>query len=461
VSYKDGFFKSIKKGCIVDSIWLVLIIPLVLLGVAAAAVFVYLALPLPFPASTESDYSYHTTPWWQIYYCHKYLRPKRRAEKGSGLEEYFRSQDFHFDTSALKNKKIMTISATGDLMCRKDMDGPGGAFVFEETGLDIFSSDLCIGNMEFAVNPKMYFHKLLRFSVPHSYATPLLQDAEHGKFDAVSLANNHINDSFHEGIVETCNFLDAKGIAHTGANRTPQDQDKILMLERIGIKIAVLSYTFSTNGIPLEKGCEFGTNVIRFNALKEEDYRPELILKHIALAKQQGADYIISCHHWGIDLETYPPQRMVERTHALLDAGIDLIIGHHPHVLGPAERYRTKDGRDALVFYSLGNFTAKGLPFPIQRLAAIARLTLLAAEDENGRKVIVPEELEMIPTLFTFKKADGVKRGIVRKVKPWATRIAADDRLEALSRREILELSCADKAFKKYFELEKSGIRYR
>lgn len=443
-----------------DFIWLILI-PLALIGVAAAAVFAYLAFPLPFPSDTESDYSHHTTPWWQIYYCHKYLRPKRRARKGSNLEAYFRSMDFHFDTSSLKNKKKITISATGDLMCRKDMAGPGGTFIFDETGEDVFRADLCIGNMEFAVNPKTYFHKLLRFSVPHSYATPLLESKEHGKFHAVSLANNHINDSFHEGIVETCDFLDSRNIAHTGANRTPQDQDKILMFERGGVKIAVLSYTFSTNGIPLEQGREFGTNVIRFNALKEEDYQPELILRHIALAKEQGADYIISCHHWGIDLELYPPPRTAARARALLDAGIDLIIGHHPHVLGPAERYRTKDGRDALVFYSLGNLTAKGLPFPIQRLAAIARIALVTGENDEGRKTVTPESIEMIPTLFMLKKIDGIKRGMVRKVKPWATRIAADGRPKELSRREALELKYADKAFKKYFEVEKNGIFYR
>lgn len=444
-----------------DLVFLLWAIPLFAIVVVTIGLTVYLLFPLPFPFATESDYTYHRSPWWQLYYSHKYLRPKRRAEKNSGLEAAFRGMDFHFDTAHLKDTRTFTLCATGDLMCRKDLVGPGGASLFEDVGEDIFSADLTLGNLEFAVNPHVYYHKLLRFSVPPHYATPLLRAENRGRFDAVSLANNHINDSFHQGIVETCNFLDAVGIAHTGANRTASEQDRILMLERAGVKIAILSYTFSTNGLPLEQDRTFGTNVIRFNALKETDYDPSLILRHIALAKNQGADYIISCHHWGIDLELYPPLRMVKRARALLDAGVDLIVGHHPHVLGPVERYRTTDGRDALIFYSLGNFTAKGLPFPIQRLGAIAKVALTVGTDAAGQRVVTPEGVEIIPTLFNMKKVDGVPRGFVRKVKPWAARIEKKERALGLNFQETLELTYAARAFRKYFESDTNGIVYR
>ena len=422
---------------------------------------IYICLPLPYPSKTESDYAHHSFPWWETYFCHKYLRPKRRAERGSGLEEYFRIMDFHFDTSALRNARPLTLSTTGDLMCRKDLEGEGAHYLYDEIGEDLFAADIRVGNLEFAVNPHVYYHKLLRFSVPPAYARPLLGDEKHGRFDALTLANNHINDSLHQGIEETCAFLDTEGISYTGANPTPKDRDRILILERSGAKIALLSYTFSTNGIPLEEGKSFGTNVIRFNALKDEDYDASLIHRHIQSAKAQGAEYIVAGLHWGMDLELYPPTRLVTRARALLDAGIDLIIGHHPHVLGPVERYRTVDGRDGLIFYSLGNLTAKGLIFPIQRLAASVRITLTAGTTATGRRVVTPAHIEVIPTLFYTKKIGGISRGIIRKVKPWAARIATGEGGLPLSSRERWEIATANRAFEKYFEIINNGIVYR
>ncbi len=432
-----------------------------IVGTTMIVAIVYLLLPLPYPFKTESDYSHPSFPWWGLYYCHKYVRPKRRAEKGSGLEQIFRNMDFHFDTSHLENPRTFTLTTTGDLMYREDLTGEGAAYLFDEVGGDLFAGDLSIGNLECAVNPHCQYHEMLRFSVSPEYATPLLGDKKHGRFDAVTLGNNHINDSLHQGIEETCRFLDAEGIAHIGANPTAQAQDRILMLEREGARIALLSYTFSTNGVPLETGKEFGTNLVRFNALCDKDYDPSLILRHIRLAKEQGADYIVAGHHWGMDLEIYPPSRLVERARELLEAGIDLIIGHHPHVLGPVERYRTRDGRDTLVFYSLGNLTAHGLLFPIQRLAAVASVTLTVGTDAAGRRLVTPAQIKLIPTLFGIKKINGVMRGFIRKVKPWAARIRNKESGLPLSTRERMEIRNADDAFRKYFEYPHNGIAYR
>ncbi len=430
----------------------------ILFGVVTLALGIYLVLPLPYPSATESDYTYHRSPWWQIYYSHKYLRPKRRAAKGSGLEGHFRGMDFHFEPPALREKSAFTVGAVGDIMCRKDLVGRGGDQLFDDIGAALFSTDLSIGNLEFPVNPDTYYHKLLRFSVPFHFATPLLGDDRYGRFDALCLANNHINDSFHKGIVQTCDFLDAEGIHHTGANRTAAERDDILIVERQGAKIAILAYSFSTNGIPFDEGREFGTNVVRFNALKDEDYSNEMILRHIAVAKQRGADYIISCHHWGMDLEFYPPPRIVRRTHDLLDAGIDLVIGHHTHVLGPVERYKTRDGRDALVFYSLGNFTSKGLIFPVQRLGAMVKVSLTTGIDDSGKRVVTPAGVEMTPTLFSRSRAvDGVMKGRVLGVRRRMARLDQKD----LTPRERWELKRVDRVFRKYFEREGSGVDYR
>lgn len=436
---------------------IVIILISVVIGSCLFGIVVYLIWPQPYPSKTESDYSYHHTPWWQIYYSHKYLRPKQRAEKNSGLEAYFRELNFHFPKPA-KSDAVdrLTIGAVGDLMCRKDMLGEGHRYLWNDVGKSLFSSDLAIGNLEFPVNPDWYMLKLLRFSVPGEYADPLLGDGRHGQFDVVSLGNNHMNDSFHAGIISTRDYLDTKQVANAGANRTKEEQDDVLIIEKKGVRIAVLSYSFSTNGVPFEKGKKFGVNVVRFNALRDEDYDPSLILRHIEIAKAKGADYIISCHHWGIDLEFYPPSRIVKRAHDLMDAGVDLIIGHHSHVLGQIDRYKTKDGRDTFIFYSLGNFTAAGLPFAVQRLGAMAHVTLRVDKNKE-RPLISPEQVTLTPILFTVANRKGKPSCEVLQVNKENVTSQTPLELTAKQQRELAKVS---KIFNKNFKNDGSGIIY-
>lgn len=387
-------------------LWVMAIFVAVLAAVVGVLLF-YLALPILYPLRTESDYSYHRTPWWEIYYGHKYLRPIRRPALGSGLARYFAATRFEFGGAPLTDVRQITIAATGDLMFRRDLAGPGGERLWDHVGSALFGADLSIGNLEFAVNPSRVIEKTLRFSVPHEYAAPLLGDPRFGRFDVVSLANNHINDSLSEGIVHTCDYLDSEGVAHVGAARTPAEQSEIRLFERSGIRIAILGYTFSTNNIPLETGFEHGTNVVRFNALRDDDYDPSLILSQVAAARALGADYVVACNHWGIDLEHYPPPRLVQRAHDLIDAGVDLIIGHHPHVIGPVDSHVAPDGRRGIICYSLGNLTARGLFFAVQHLSQIVHLTLEVGFDEQGERIVRPAGLALTPVFHEMRKVDG------------------------------------------------------
>ncbi len=375
------------------NILLITLLLIVIIFILLIAIF--LIIPIRYPKRTESDYTYYTfLPFWGLYYSHKYLHsPMKRAEKGSNLEKYFYEMNFDFDKSKLKNPKPITIKAVGDLMCRNDLVGEGGKHLWDNIGDYLFDADIIIGNLEFPINPNKTIDKPIQFSYPPEQADVLLRGPNNRKFDIVSLGNNHLNDSLSKGIIHTCNYLDKENIKYVGANRTLEEQDNIPMIELNGVKIAILSYSFSTNGIPLEKDFKHGINLVRFNALDDKDYDPSLIHHHIKLAKKNGANYIISSHHWCIDLEYYPPVRIVKRTHDLLESGIDLIIGHHPHVINPIEHYKTKDNRNCLVFYSLGNLTSHGLWSPIQRMSEIAEVILEAGFDENGNLKIKPTKI--------------------------------------------------------------------
>ncbi len=422
----------------------------VALGTGLLGLVTWLLWPLRRPLPTESDFSHHKSPWWQLYYGNKYLGSIKGAEKGAGLEEKFSGMTFEFDRSPLADSEMITVKATGDLMVRQDLVGERADQLWSDIGDYFFDADLTIGNMEFAVNPDWVIWKLIRYSVPARYALPLLGTGDGRRFDLVSLANNHINDSLTDGIHKTCDWLDSIEMKHVGANRTQEEQDRFPMIECKGAKIAVLAYTFSTNNIPLEDGFDHGANLVRFNALDENDYDPSLIYRHIELARARGADYIISCHHWGLEFEYYPPARIVRRAEALFEAGIDLIIGHHPHGLNPVGHYRTSDGRDCLAFYSLGSLTVTGLPFTIHKLSELAEVVLETGTDSEGRRVVRPSRIVLTPTWFTHVGDDSTTPRILH-VKRLLAQAAEGGRPAGLTARQLRGLRKAGREFDRYF----------
>ncbi|MBD3316433.1 MAG: hypothetical protein GF344_11655 [Chitinivibrionales bacterium] len=368
---------------------------------------VLIVMPAFFPARrplpTESDYAHRIPGYWEWYYSTKYLNPIRRAAAGTDLEAHFRENRMPGAEEDLREVRTFTLRAVGDLMTRRDLMPPLSGGLWDEVGEYLFDADLVVGNLEFAVNENRVIEKLLRYSVTPSHARPLLGDERFGKFDVVSVANNHINDSLHGGIVSTCDYLDQAGIVHVGANRTAEERDQFPIIEVEGVKVAFLAYTFSTNSIPLDEGCEYGTNLVRFNALRERDYDPSLIRRHAADARNRGADLIVSLHHWGLEFEYYPPERIVSRAHDLLEAGIDIILGHHPHILNPAEWYYTRDGRRTLCFYSLGSITSWALRHPLHRMAEIVSIQIEKGTMPDGGRVVRPRAVTITPTYFHLR----------------------------------------------------------
>lgn len=353
------------------------------------------------PRPTESDYSHRQTPFWQLNYVDKYLWPRLAAESGTGLEEYFLSRDLNFPAVGEETSRI-SLRAVGDLMCRPELvDGSRGA-LWERVSDMVFGGDLSVGNLEFSINDEQFIFEPIRFAVPQSWALPLIGNNTGRKFDYLSIANNHINDSFFSGIRQTCEFLDSKGIPFSGASRDREERDNFPIIERGGIKLAMLAYTFSTNGVPLEPGTEESVNIVRFNALREYDYDDSLIRRQVEQARERGADYIVANCHWCCDHEVYPPKRVVNRAHEMLEFGVDLIIGHHPHIIGPVERYQTSDGRQGVVLYSLSNLTSHGLPFPWQRLSLIADIELVLREGVKKAKV-TPGRLTLFPVFYSAR----------------------------------------------------------
>jgi len=439
---------------------IVLYIIALLLLMFVVIYFGYIFFPNRLPFPTESDYSHHNTPIWELYYCSKYPNSIKRAEKNSGFEQYFADMKKPDYSDKLSNSKTITITTTGDLMSRNDLVAPKSRHLWDDVGSQLFKGDLVFGNLEFAVNPEMVIQETIRYSVPPECADPFLKDtAPYGKFSAVAVSNNHINDSFHAGITSTLDYLDNIGMAHSGASRVHEEQNIFPIIESNGIKVAFLSYTFSTNGLPLQSAHQYGTNLVRFNALNDDDYDPALIMKHVKLARERGAELIIASNHWGIEFEYYPSERLVRRAHELMDAGVDIIMGHHPHILNPSEWYKAKDGRNCLCLYSLGNITGYALKRPTQRMAEIAAIRVEKGVDNSGKNIVRLIDAEKIPTYF-MKRGRG-KNSDHRIIHLFeaAALLKSGEKIPYVNKFESAMIKMLDKEYRRYF-MQKDAFSY-
>lgn len=254
-------------------------------------------------------------------------------------------------------------------------------------------ADWVIGNLETTMAGKdQRFTGYPMFNSPESLAKTLKQVG----FTALTNANNHSLDRRELGVIKTIDHLNQAGIPHTGTFKTEAERNEPLIIEKNGLKMGIVSYTYGTNGIPLPKGKPYMVNLIN----------PELIKKDVARARQLGADIVAVALHFGVEYQRMPndaQRKIVDTTFA---AGADLILGHHPHVVQPYEwrELTNPDGskRKGLVIYSLGNFISAQRG-DYKDVGAILKVVL--KKTVPGQTVL--EQAEVIPTYVVFERKAG------------------------------------------------------
>ncbi|MDD7174612.1 MAG: CapA family protein [Clostridiales bacterium] len=265
-------------------------------------------------AATWEDAVFETRPWY---------------ERADGTD--WRVQD---DGSV-----IVTISATGDVTIGGDtrksstsifdkqlaQEPSGLSFPMENVRSLFEADDMTIVNFEGTLTTtKSATKNTYSFAAPPEYVQVLTS----GSVEAVSLENNHILDHGAAGYEETCQTLEAAGIrysGHLGASTYTTDT---------GVTIGMLSYQ------------TFNGNYTNIYASIEGD---------IAALRAQGCQIVIVSYHWGEEKDYIPNERQVPLGRATIDAGADLVLGHHSHRMNPIEVYNGK-----YICYSLGNFSFAG-----------------------------------------------------------------------------------------------------
>ena len=174
----------------------------------------------------------------------------------------------------------------------------------------------------------------------------------------VSSANNHMMDQGWAGFAETREHLRERGMLFAGTGDTAEQSWQPVITEANGIKVGWLGMTRWLNGN--RNPDKDGLPHVNFFPYPDESHSaPGMneagVLDAIKRARGQ-CDFLVVSIHWGVEYAPAPQPADVEAAHKMLDAGAAVIVGHHPHVLQPVETYRTSDGRDTIIFYSLGNF---------------------------------------------------------------------------------------------------------
>lgn len=203
------------------------------------------------------------------------------------------------------------------------------------------SADLAMVNLECPVTVRgEKVTKPFNFRMHPKFLTALKKSG----IDIVNIANNHIYDYGSIGLFDTIVNLDSVGILHVGAGKTHEEAHRPVVLNVKGKKVGFLGY-YGGGEAPPARRSKPGV----------AERAVSLIKKDVAKLKRDSVDFIIVNLHWGTEKATEPDTSQVGFAHALIDAGVDLIVGHHPHVLQGIERYR-----NGVIAYSLGNFIFGG-----------------------------------------------------------------------------------------------------
>lgn len=215
-------------------------------------------------------------------------------------------------------------------------------------------------------------------------------------FNVIESATNHTDDYGYDYLQTTLDFWNTNypDIPVLGIHSTQEDADTVKVKEVNGIRIAFLDYTYGTNNSGMGEGYEYMLDV----------FDKEKITSMIQKAKQIS-DCIIFVAHWGTEDETMPNEYEKQWAAFLMQQGVDVIIGGHPHVLQPYGRLSDDQGHSTLVFYSLGNFVSTQQELP-ELLGGMASFTIQKST-LNGESTIEILSPDVKPTVMHYNHDTG------------------------------------------------------
>ncbi|MEL7036292.1 MAG: CapA family protein [Cyanobacteria bacterium J06592_8] len=213
---------------------------------------------------------------------------------------------------------------------------------------DIISQgDWSIGNLETTLaGPETGYTGYPLFNAPDTLADAI----KNAGFNVLTTANNHSLDRREAGLLKTLENVRSRSLEPVGTDASAEEAEEILVLEAEEISMAILAYTYGTNGIPIPEGKDYLVALINESEM----------IQDIQAARQLGVDVVTVALHFGSEYQRQPNPEQKRLVRSLVNAGADIILGSHPHVVQPYEIIeRTEESgevKKAVVIYSMGNF---------------------------------------------------------------------------------------------------------
>ena len=277
--------------------------------------------------------------------------------------------------------------------------------LFAQVKDDIEKADLAIVNQEIILGgTEIGLSGYPTFNGPYEVADSLVNAG----FDVILHATNHTLDKGKRGLQNCMNYwkdnYDQVAVLGVFDSQDSYDND-IYIYEEDGLKIAILNYTYGTNGLPLPLDMPYAV------ALLEE----EKVVSDLKKAEQL-ADFTIVCPHWGTEYQHKQSKEQEKWANLFLKYGVDLVVGTHPHYIQPVEMLTGENGEEMLVYYSLGNFinstNESGRGTADRMIGGMAKVTVAKTEDGNayiktyGVEPLVTQLLYGTQEITTYKLSD-------------------------------------------------------
>ena len=224
-------------------------------------------------------------------------------------------------------------------------------------------------------------------------------------------------------------------------------------MERNGIKVAFIAYTYSLNEHQNPEGRDYLANHIRLNH-PGVDIGP--IQKQAAAARAAGADAVVACLHWSFEYQAYPRASLIDTGHGIIESGVDVIIGNHAHHSQPIECYTYKDKatgeeRKGLIFYAMGELFSAHQPSYNSRLGNLAKYRISKGLS-GGKPRVRITSLEIKPVyLYRDKKGDVCKDYRVLDMRKLVERLRGGESPFEFSKEERKAIFRLEKLMYKIF----------
>ncbi len=265
--------------------------------------------------------------------------------------------------------------------------------VFEHTKDRIAAADIAVANQEVILGGvELGVSSYPQFNSPQDFGDALVDAG----FDVILHASNHTMDKDTIAVLNTIHFWKEKhpDITFLGINENQDERDTIRIVEKDGVKIAMLNYTYGLNGFSLPSDKPYLVN------LMDEAHKPE-IAEDLKKAREE-ADFVIVYPHWGTEYVLEATDEQKQWAQFFADNGADLIIGTHPHVVEPVEWITASDGRQTLVYYSLGNYISIQY-YNYSMLGGFAEVTI--TKDSSGT-YISDYDMDFLVTHYTAGRTE-------------------------------------------------------